>query len=205
MNTFVGLETRWCPLKVSLLLCHLMLPGCGWAPEPAALEYHPIAAHQLVVTSSAFENGGNLPAEFTCDGESVSPPVTWSGAPAATKCYALNLWHISPKPEFKSYWLIYDIPADVTSLPKNALGVGKVGYNGKHKTGYDPMCSKGSGVKEYHITVYALSADPKFTTDKVIRADLLTAIKDIALAEGTLNFKYERPAGKTGAVPLKSD
>ena len=60
------------------------------------------------------------------------------------------------------------------------------------------MCSKGLGVKEYHVTVYALSAEPKFASDKVNRADLLAAFKDITVAQGTLSFKYERPAGKTG-------
>ena len=110
----------------------------------------------------------------------------------------MQLWHIPKDGGTKSYWVIYNIPADFTSLPKNAKGIGKDGYNGKNKTGYDPMCSKGPGVKEYHVTVYALSAEPKFANDKVNRADLLAAIKDITVAQGTLSFKYERPAGKTG-------
>ena len=54
------------------------------------------------------------------------------------------------------------------------------------------MKSKGPGVKEYHITVYALSAEPKFTGEKVTRADLLSAIENITLAETTLSYKYER-------------
>jgi len=81
---------------------------------------------------------------------------------------------------------------------ENTKGIGKDGYNGKKKTGYDPMCSKGPGVKEYHLTVYALSAEPKFANEKVTRADLLAAIKDITVAQGTMSFKYERPAEKIG-------
>ena len=105
------------------------------------------------------------------------------------------MWHLPGKDEAaKSYWLIYNIPANVTRLPKNAKGIGTVGYNGKNRTGYDPMNSKGPGVKEYHITMYALSAEAKFAGDKVTRADLLAAIKDITLAESTLSYKYERSA-----------
>ena len=54
------------------------------------------------------------------------------------------------------------------------------------------MCSKGPGVKLYHITVYALSAELKLSADQATRANLLKAIKDITLAEGTLDFQYER-------------
>jgi Raf kinase inhibitor-like YbhB/YbcL family protein len=146
----------------------------------------------LKVTSPAFEKGGNLPAEFTCDGKGISPPIEWNGGPAGTKCYALQLWHVPKDGGFKSYWVIYNIRADVTSLPKNAKGIGKLGVNDKKKAGYDPMCSKGPGAKEYHVTVYALSAEPNFTSENVTRSDLLAAVKDITLAEGTLTFKYER-------------
>jgi hypothetical protein len=150
----------------------------------------------FTLTSPAFEHGGKMPAEFTGDGDGISPPLKWSGAPAGTKFYALQLWH-KPQPngdEVKSYWVVFNIPADVTGLEKNSKGVGKDGYNDKRRTGYDPMNSKGPGPKEYHVTLYALSAEPKFDTDKVTRADLLKAVKDITLAETTLSYTYERKA-----------
>ena len=94
----------------------------------------------------------------------------------------------------KSYWVITNIPATIAKLEKNTKGIGKDGYHDKNRTGYDPMKSKGPGVKEYHITMYALSAEPKFDAEKVTRADLLAAIEDITLAESTLSYKYERGA-----------
>jgi phosphatidylethanolamine-binding protein (PEBP) family uncharacterized protein len=75
---------------------------------------------------------------------------------------------------------------------ENSKNVGKSGLNDRRRAGYEPMCSKGPGVKKYHITVYALSAEPKLPPDKATRANLLTAIKDITLAEGTLDFQNER-------------
>jgi len=146
------------------------------------------------LTSPAFEAGGKMPAEFTGEGDGVSPPVAWSGVPEGTKFYALQLCH-KPMPngdEVKSYWVVTNIPTTTTALEKNSKGVGKDGYNDKKRTGYDPMNSKGPGPKEYHITMYALSAEPKFDTDKTTRADLLKAIKGITLAETTLSYTYER-------------
>lgn len=54
------------------------------------------------------------------------------------------------------------------------------------------MKSKGPGVKEYHVTLYALSAEPRFSQAKVTRSDLLKAIRDITLGETTLSYTYER-------------
>ena len=188
------------PIKVvtlaALSSCYL-LQVVLWAQAPKKQEpesVKPISSVKLKVTSPAFEAGGKYPVEFTGDGAGVSPPVAWSGAPEGTKFYALQLWHVPGPGDLKSYWVVYNIPANVTSLEKNSKEVGKAGYNDKNRTDYDPMKSKGPGVKKYNITVYALSAEPKFTGDKVTRADLLRAIKDITLAEGTLSYTYERSA-----------
>ena len=57
------------------------------------------------------------------------------------------------------------------------------------------MCSKGPGIKTYHITVFALSQKIDLPPDQVTRASLLETIEGKVLAEGTLDFQYER-AGK---------
>ncbi len=147
---------------------------------------------QLVVTSPAFESGGSIPIEFTGDGASASPPIEWKDAPKGTKSFAINVWHIPGPGDIKSYWVVYNIPANVTKLAKNEKSIGTVGLNDKNRREYDPMKSKGPGVKQYHITVYALSGELKLSPDKATRANLLEAIKGITLAEGTLDFQYER-------------
>lgn len=162
-------------------------------PPKAEVAPPPAAKGGLTLTSPAFAAGGKYPVEFTGDGAGVSPPLKWSGAPAGTKCFALSLWH-RPKgdpTEVKSYWVVSHIPADVTALEKAVKGVGRVGLNDKKQAGYDPMKSKGPGVKEYHITLYALSAEPTLA-DRFTRADLLRAVRDITLAETTLTYTYER-------------
>ena len=153
---------------------------------------------QLTVTSSAFKAGDEIPIEFTGDGDGQSPPISWTAGPPETQSYAVNLWHQPDHGEIKSYWVIYDIPADVTSLPKNANGIGKMGFNEKDRQDYDPMKSKGPGVKRYQITVFALSQRPQFTTDKVTRDELLRSIADITLAKGTLDYTYTRSGSVLG-------
>lgn len=145
----------------------------------------------FVVTSSAIGSDGRISSEFTCDGKSTSPPIAWKGAPTGTKSVAISLWHTAPDQE-KSYWLVYNIPATVDHLEKNDKTTGTVGLNDKKKAGYDPMCSKGPGAKKYHITLYALSTEVKIAKGNDNRSAFLKAIKDVTLAETTLDFVYER-------------
>lgn len=177
--------------------------------------------NEFAVRSSAVKSDGSISFDFTGDGRGISMPVEWTNVPAGTKYFALSLWHIPHsfsdptdlKPDqlktgrlksdqVKSYWVVYNIPADVRSLPEGANGIGTDGYNDKNKTGYDPMRSKGPGVKEYNLTVYALSVRPVFNTPKVKRSDLLKAIEGITLDECTLKYTYER-GKETGQLKKK--
>ena len=160
-------------------------------PDGAAAAAKAPRADGLTVTSAAIGADGKLPVEFTCDGAGISPPVEWQAGPAGTKSYALVLWHEAPD-TVKSYWVVHGIPAGVTKLAKGSRDVGTTGLNDKRKAGYDPMCSKGPGLKTYHVTVYALSTDPPAPAGGMTRAALLDAVRDVTLAEGTLDYTYER-------------
>jgi len=139
-------------------------------------------------------DGGNLPAEFTADGSSATLPLAWKGAPAGTKCYALIMHHEAPDMT-KWYWILYNIPADVRSLPKNVKGIGTLGNNSvNERAEYTPPKSKGPGAKTYVYTVYALSAPPQLTVppERVNREVLLAAMKDKVLASAELSVVYTR-------------
>jgi phosphatidylethanolamine-binding protein (PEBP) family uncharacterized protein len=60
------------------------------------------------------------------------------------------------------------------------------------RAAYEPMCSKGPGLKKYHVTVFALSTEVKLAPDQATRESLLKAIKGTTLAAGTLTFQYQR-------------
>ena len=145
----------------------------------------------LKVSSSSVKADGFLSVDCTCDGSRQTPAVSWKEVPEGTKTFAISLWHTAPDQE-KSYWVVYNIPATTTSLSQNVQKAGTLGLNDRRRNEYDPMCSKGPGVKKYHITVYALSDKLDLAPQKASRAELLAAIKDITLATGTLDFKYER-------------
>lgn len=144
-------------------------------------------------------NGGSLPTEYTCDGESASPPFTWNDPPPGTHSFAMTLHHIPPDDEVKHvYIVLYNIPADVRSLAKNSKDVGVWGMNSmRHKVGYTPPCSGGGGLKIYTATLYALSSPPnlefKGTAPGMVTMDqLLDAIDGKVLARSSLDMVYMR-------------
>jgi phosphatidylethanolamine-binding protein (PEBP) family uncharacterized protein len=161
------------------------------APANESTSSTPSPRPQLQVTSTSIDDEGWLSVDCTCDGKKQSPAIAWKGAPAGTKAFAVSLWHTAPDQE-KSYWVVYNIPAATTSLTQNGKPAGTVGVNDRRKAEFDPMCSKGPGAKTYHITVFALSQKIDLPGEQVTRAKLLEAIRDIKLAEGNLDFTYER-------------
>ncbi len=144
--------------------------------------------------SPVVSESGTLPREYTGDGRGISPPLQWSGAPEGTRSYALIMHHVAPD-GIKWYWVLYNIPPDITSLPKDVRNVGVLGNNSINRDpGYAPPHSKGPGAKKYTLTIYALSAPPRITLPaaEVNREVLLGAMKGLVLASAELNVTYTR-------------
>jgi Raf kinase inhibitor-like YbhB/YbcL family protein len=148
--------------------------------SPAALE----------VKSSAFGNNGDIPPEFTCDGASTTPPLSWSKVPAGTKSVALLVEDPDAPNKPFTHWLVTGIPPATTSLGKSAsLPQGAVASkNGKGHHGYTGPCPP-SGLHHYAFRVYAL--DITLPTE-MTRDDFVRAINGHTLASGELMGTYRK-------------
>src|SRR5450830_405057 len=83
----------------------------------------------LKLTSSAFKAGGSIPKKYTCEGEDLSPALSWTGAPQGTKSFAMIVDDPdAPDPKAPKmvyvHWVLHNIPASTTSLPENATKSG---------------------------------------------------------------------------------
>ena len=157
-----------------------------------------------MLRSPAVTNGGALPVEFTGDGAGVSLPLSWSGAPAGTKSFAVIMHHIDPQGVVKWYWTLYNIPANVRSLPENVAGVGVASNNSvNQRIGYAPPHSKGPGAKTYTLTVYALSALVSFSVPpaEVSLDRLLTAMNGLILDSAELKVVCDRTGVINASAP----
>lgn len=155
----------------------------------------PTTPSTFAAKSSAFINNGTLPAKYTCDGASISPPVLWEGAPTGTKSYAVIMHHIPPTGDKHVYMLVYNIPNSVSGLTEKTTNIGIFGTNTVNgKAEYSPPCSQGPGAKLYVLTVYALSAEPVFSVPqpKITMDILLSAITKTTLSTAVMNVNYTR-------------
>ena len=151
----------------------------------------------LALTSSAFTDGGTMPKRYTCEGQDAAPPLTWSGAPAGTKSFALIVDDPdAPDPKAPKrtwvHWVLYDIPASTTALPEGgALPAGtRQGRNDWGRTGYGGPCPP-IGRHRYFHKLYALDT-VLGDLGKPAKAELEKAMKGHVLAESVLMGTYEK-------------
>ncbi len=195
-------------MRALLLLAALAVLGVAALAAAPALRgrapVRPRAAGKEVtmpftLTSSAFEPMAEIPKKNTCEGEDVSPPLSWSGAPAGTKSLALIVDDpdapdpAAPKMRWV-HWVVYDLPAGSTGLPagvsRDGLPKGTLeGLNDWHKPGWRGPCPP-VGRHRYFHRLYALDTvlpDLQHPT----RAALLKAMEGHVLATAELVGTYQ--------------
>ncbi|WP_374028958.1 YbhB/YbcL family Raf kinase inhibitor-like protein [Bdellovibrio bacteriovorus] len=152
----------------------------------------------FTLESSAFKNNSEIPKQYTCEGADISPPLKWKGAPEGTKSFALIVDDPdAPDPEAPKmtwvHWVVYNIPADLNSLPEGARDFPQgtsEGVNDWKAVGYRGPCPP-IGRHHYHHKLYALDTVlPE--QKKISKPDLLKAMKGHVLAETELVATYKK-------------
>jgi len=154
----------------------------------------------LILTSSAFTEGGRIAARYGCDGSDISPPLQWTGVPENTRGLVLIVDDPdAPDPAAPKmtwvHWVLFNIPPGTRALaegasPNHLPGDTGEGLNDWHKTGYRGPCPP-IGRHRYFHKLYAL--------DKVIdglhrptKAQVETAMAGHVIAEAVLMGTYEK-------------
>jgi Raf kinase inhibitor-like YbhB/YbcL family protein len=166
-------------------------------------------AQDMTVTSAEIKEGATIANEqvfkgFGCSGGNVSPSLSWSGAPSATKSFAVSIY--DPDASTGSgwwHWVVFNIPPSTTSLPAGAGDVkkksmpkgaiqsrtdfGSDGYGG-------PCPPAGDKPHHYQITVFAVDVDklPDAKNDAASAALVGFDLHFHTLAKATLTGLYGR-------------
>lgn len=176
-----------------LLLPLLLLSCAGSGDEPPLAEVEEEAGPEarLEVTSSAFSQGEAIPQKYTCDGEDVSPPLAWSGAPDSVASYALIMDDPDAPAGTWVHWVLFDIPAQTTQLAENTPAtVGIQGNSSWDRTGYGGPCPPG-GEHRYFFKLYALDTMLGLEAGATKEA-VLEAMRGHVAAQGALMGTYSR-------------
>jgi len=158
----------------------------------------------MTLTSSVLSEGATVPMSMVfkgmgCEGEDTSPDLTWSGAPAETKSYAVTMYDPdAPTTVGFTHWVLFDIPADVLTLAAGAGAHGGAHVHAMHGINdfgfhqYSGPCPPaGDPPHHYHITVWALDVPKLEGLDKnTSYAKLRFMIRQHTLASGELVGLY---------------
>ena len=140
----------------------------------------------LAIVSSAFDDGGEIPREYTCEGNDTSPPLSWSGVPWDAHSLVLIVDNPdAPDPQAPKmtwvHWVLYNIPGNVSGLDEatelytsGVTDFGQTCYNG-------PMPPNGHGMHNYYFWVLALDEfddDPEHSGEKILEAVQMAWIEE---------------------------
>lgn len=149
------------------------------------------------VISSAFVHDAAIPKRHSCQGENISPHLSWRDIPEGTRSFALVF--DDPDVPIGSFvhWLLYDIPVNVVDLPEAltpetvALFGAKHGRNGFGRVSYDGPCPPTGVFHTYRFTIFALKEPlglPPGANMRLVRK----AMSGKIIASKSLNGRYSR-------------
>jgi len=171
----------------------------GFASVVSAVSVH-AAEEGLVLASPAFLDGESIPAQYTCDGEDLVPPLAWSGVPPGARSLALIVDDpdvpdpASPKRTWV-HWVVYDIPPTAKGIAEGGGGPrlpagSKEGTNDWKRTAFGGPCPP-IGRHRYFHKLYALDvALPDL--EAPTKAELEAAMQGHVLASAVLVGTYQR-------------
>ena len=170
------------------------------AASPTPIVATPVPSGAMTLTSSAFANGGSIPVAYTCDGAGSSPPLSWSGVPAAAKGLVLILDDPDAPGGVFVHWVAYAIPVDKSGFeagvsPKvgGQLPYGQEGTNGAGRAGYTGPCPPKPQEHHYSVRLYAVDTPMVLAPGANAKADVEKAMAGHVVAQAELVALYKRP------------
>ena len=151
----------------------------------------------LEITSTAFAAGSEIPARYTCEGEDLSPPLAWTGAPEGTRSFALICDDPDAPVGVWVHWVLYDLPSDAAALSEGTLARNKPpeggtqGVNDFRNVGYGGPCPPPGKPHRYFFKLYALGTQVDLAP-RATKRELERAMEGHVLAEAELMGMYAR-------------
>ena len=152
----------------------------------------------LLLMTPAFPPGDAIPAEYTCDGSDISPPLSWSGVPPGTQSLVLVIEDPdAPRGTFR-HWGAYDIPPGTPGLSAGYRGGQpaadfREARNDFGRTGYGGPCPPpGGGVHHYHFELFALNRPSLGLPPGAGIAAVLSAAQPYVIARAEVVGTYHR-------------
>jgi len=151
--------------------------------------YADIDTEPMRIKSNDFEEGGDIPSGFTCDGEDISPHLKWEEVPEGAKSFALIVDDPDAPMETWVHWLLCDIPPDTREISQNIKPMGSRQVpNDFGREDYGGPCPP-SGTHRYYFKLYALDVERLQATGK---GSFYREVEEHKIGEAVIMGRYSR-------------
>jgi len=151
----------------------------------------------FTISSPSFSNGGDIAKKFTCDAADLSPQLTWTEPPSATKTFALLVDDPDAPVGNWNHWTMWNLPPNLRGLPEGVKKEASLpdgsqqGRNDFRKTGYNGPCPPPGKPHRYYFKLFALDVKLELKNGAG-KNDLEAALKGHLLAQAEWMGKYGR-------------
>jgi Raf kinase inhibitor-like YbhB/YbcL family protein len=168
-----------------------------WLLSQSAVSAQAGGAMSFQISSTSFSPNGMIPKKFACEGPDVSPQLSWSGAPAGTKTFALIMDDHDAPAGMWVHWVLYNLPANAKELPEGVEKQEQIssealqGRNDFRTIGYGGPCPPPGKPHRYFFKLYALDAKLDLNPG-ASKGDVERAMKPHILGHAELVGRYGR-------------
>ncbi len=156
----------------------------------AAIVSSAAGAAKMKITSSVFQQGGNIPSRFSCDGANTNPPLQISDVPPEAKSLVLIVDDPDAPSGLFTHWAVWNISPQIITIAEGSTPKGVQGTNDFGKSGYGGPCPP-SGAHRYYFKIFALDRELDLPSGAK-RSQLDAAMKGHVVAQGELMGRYAR-------------
>ncbi len=151
----------------------------------------------MTISSVAFKNKGTILAKYTCDGESINPPLKFEKVPSDAKSLVMLMddpdvpKNLKPDGVF-DHWVIYNIDPSVKEIAENSVPKGAQGLNGAGQVKYTGPCPP-DREHRYFFKLFALDTSLDFSDpSKVTKQMVLDKMQGHIIDQAELIGLYNR-------------
>jgi Raf kinase inhibitor-like YbhB/YbcL family protein len=147
----------------------------------------------MTIGTTAIDGKGYLLPRYTCDGENISPPLTFSEIPLEAESLVLIMDDPDAPDGTFTHWLLYDMTPGVLQITEAAMPMtGKTGTNSFGTMSYGGACPP-AGTHRYYFKLFALDTMLD-VPDGAVRETIEQAMEGHVIDTAEVIGKYARTA-----------